>query len=1301
MSSPFANKLSRFDVGARLGEGGMGVVYRAYDRELRQDVALKTLPSTEADGIYRLKREFRSLTELSHPNLVNLYELFSEHGSWFFTMELVDGVSFLAWVGGASGGDEAATRRKTDHASPTAGEDEATRRQVPTAASLTAGEEPTRKPTGRLGGIIATPERLGDEDATFVRTPTAETPAAGTSPIRPPASEVIPAIPAVRAPRRFDEARLREALRQLARGVFALHQAGKQHRDLKPANVMVAADGRVVLLDFGLAAAQKADELYAEQGDTAGTPAYMSPERFLGRTATEASDWYAVGVMLYEALAGTRPYSSARLYRGPEVPPPSPALLAQEVPEDLARLALELLRWSPEARPTGAQILERLGDRTPTGFAAISGISRAAFVGREAQLAALRGAFDDVRAGTPVLVQVTGTSGFGKTTLVRQFLGALHEGGEAIVLAGRCHERESMPFKVFDTVIDSLTRYLQTLTDFEAAKLLPRDVRTLAKLFPSLLRVKAVAASPRRELDVKDVQEVARLATAALKEFFGRIAARGTLVLFIDDLQWGDLDSARLLADVLRPPHLPQALLVVSYRSEELQGNEVLRQLLRATETAGDLLKVATVTIGPLSPDESKELARQVIGAGRAQEADSLIGEAAGSPLFVQQLAQYAAAGKALESDRRISLFDVIRARVAQLPANAAELLNAVSVAARPVPQQLVLETAGLTIGANEALNALRAGTLVRMGGPRVTDSIEVYHDKIRETVVADLPKDRLRALHERMATLLEQALPVDAEALVHHWQAAGDLPRAAGFAMQAAARAAEALAFDRAAELYGIALAGLAPDHADVRRAQVARAEALRNAGRAPEAAAAYLEAAAGSTDPAESTELERLAFEQFLVSGYLEKGREVARRVLASVGLGMPATGRAALVSLLWQRLKISLRGLGIEERPESEIPGDLLRRIDTCWSMATGLSMFDTLLGADFNARYVLLALKGGEVGRISRALAFEAAHVTTSGGYAKAERLLQVAAPLADRADDHARGFVAQNRGFLEYFKGHYRESLAAFDRASEIFRSRCSGVNWEVSTSQMFSNWSLVYLGDWQELARRGPQLMLEARRSGNLYRVDGLTMSYRVSAGLLEDQVERTREEMTEAARQWTPAGFQIQQFLRLYMTGLVDLYAGDGRAAYDRLVSQQSALRSSLLLQVEDVRYRIATLRGYSAVAAGGTGEHRDAARAASKVLRKINSVGAKGVADVVAAALARREGKLEQAAALLAKAAADFDRAEMALFAAASRWRHGELVGGEAGRAAVEDTRNGLISRGFAAPERVVRLFAPGFDG
>src|SRR5687767_5653935 len=98
LRAPVVLPSRRFTVVRPLGEGGMGAVYEVVDRERQAHVALKTLRKLSPEGVERLKREFRSLQDLHHPNLVNLGELVEEEERWFFTMELVHGCSFVQYV---------------------------------------------------------------------------------------------------------------------------------------------------------------------------------------------------------------------------------------------------------------------------------------------------------------------------------------------------------------------------------------------------------------------------------------------------------------------------------------------------------------------------------------------------------------------------------------------------------------------------------------------------------------------------------------------------------------------------------------------------------------------------------------------------------------------------------------------------------------------------------------------------------------------------------------------------------------------------------------------------------------------------------------------------------------------------------------------------------------------------------------------------------------------------------------------------------------------------------------------------
>src|SRR5262245_14501961 len=198
----------------------------------------------------------------------------------------------------------------------------------------------------------------------------------------------------------FDPARLRDALRQTASGLSALHEAGKLHRDIKPSNVLVTPEGRVVMLDFGLVTEF---DPFGENGSLSlvGTPAYMSPEQGSRIAVSEKSDWYSLGVMFYEALTERQPFGGTfmdMMWEKNRSEPPVPRTLLPVIPEDLNALCMDLLRRDPRGRPTAAEILRRLGvapNAAPaTPDASSLSLRPGPFVGRKRELSALREAFD-------------------------------------------------------------------------------------------------------------------------------------------------------------------------------------------------------------------------------------------------------------------------------------------------------------------------------------------------------------------------------------------------------------------------------------------------------------------------------------------------------------------------------------------------------------------------------------------------------------------------------------------------------------------------------------------------------------------------------------------------------------------------------------------------------------------------------------------------------------------------------------------------------------------------------------------
>jgi hypothetical protein len=255
-----------FELLAQLGAGGMGVVFRARQRSLQREVALKLLGADHDSGfVERFVREARAAASVSHPNVVTTFAggRDATTGVMFIAMELV------------KGGDA--------------------------ERLLTAS-----------GGRV--PER-----------------------------------------------RALEVIRDCARGLAALEQAGLVHRDIKPENIFLASDGTAKLGDLGLARRQSGEDRLTRTGEAVGTPAYMSPEQANGEKDLDArTDVYSLGASLFRLLTGRRPFEGSAagiMYKIASEAPLDVRALAPDVSERAAALVARAMAKDRAARPQGGQAL--------------------------------------------------------------------------------------------------------------------------------------------------------------------------------------------------------------------------------------------------------------------------------------------------------------------------------------------------------------------------------------------------------------------------------------------------------------------------------------------------------------------------------------------------------------------------------------------------------------------------------------------------------------------------------------------------------------------------------------------------------------------------------------------------------------------------------------------------------------------------------------------------------------------------------------------------------------------------------
>ena len=584
-----------------------------------------------------------------------------------------------------------------------------------------------------------------------------------------------------------DESRLRDALIQLAEGVQALHAAGKLHRDIKPTNVLVNRDGRVVLLDFGLMAdIETAGHPPTAARQIVGTLAHMSPEQARGHAVSAASDWYSVGVILYQALTGKLPFNGSfdevALLKQTAVPP-APQTLIAGLSEDLVRLCQELIARDPCSRPRGPEILRRLRGHSESTDEVVRDRQNLPLIGRSWHCQVLESGYSSLVNRQTSTVFVFGRTGTGKTTLIRSFLDDLRSRENTVVLAGRCYEQEWVPFKAVDSLIDALARHLKQLPTSELPCLLPRDAALLARVFPVLRSVDGVLAGHGPVAESPDPQELRIRVFAGLRELLERLGRRTNLVLMIDDLHWADVDSAVLLADLIYTPDPPILLFLGSYRVEDADQNRFLQILTQAREKDPTVVHHRDLAVEALTQAESRELALVLLGRDDTQaraQAHIIARESAGNPLFIDELVKHLQAGAPagdLDAAASIDLETVLWSRIQALPSDAQRLLEVVAVAGRPIRESLAFRAAELGVGGRVALAKLRSERLVRGLGPAQLDQIETYHTRVRETFLTHLSPACRRSCHDRLARVLEVDGQIDPEVLAEHFLGAGDRP--------------------------------------------------------------------------------------------------------------------------------------------------------------------------------------------------------------------------------------------------------------------------------------------------------------------------------------------------------------------------------------------------------------------------------------------------------------------------------------------------------------------------------------------
>ncbi|HLK41230.1 MAG TPA: hypothetical protein VKU41_30975, partial [Polyangiaceae bacterium] len=564
------------------------------------------------------------------------------------------------------------------------------------------------------------------------------------------------------------------------------------------------------------------------------------------------------------------------------------------------------------------------------------------------------------------------------------------------------------------------------------------------------------------------------------------------------------------------------------------------------------------------------------------------------------------------------------------------------------------------------------------------------------------LPPQVVREHHGRLARVLEATPGADPEAVAVHLLGAGEAERGARFAERAAKQASKQLALDQAARLYRLTIENLPPTSPKVPRMRRRLAEVLGWAGRSEEAGRAYL-AAAGEAPRGERFELERSASEQLLAAGRIDEGAQVLRRLLANAGVKTPLSPLTAVFWLVVYKVRLKLLGLKFVERSAEQVRPEDHARLGAMNVGALGLASVDTVLAACMQARQMVEALRAGDRSEVLRAAIIYAIHLATRGGVPdKHERVLhQVIDRLVEaRASAEELAYTRGTGGVGIFLRGKWREALETIDKAYAKLPNHVAG--WQTQAS-LYAVYALVFLGDLVEARRRHARCLADAEQRGDLFTSVQLRASHPTVLLLAADDPESARRQTREARQQWTHTKFLTQHWQFMRSDAEIELYAGNGAKAYERLQEDEASLRKSFLLNVQFMRALTFYVRGRAAIASmDGNAAIRSARLAEARQLAgKLEREGmpwTRPLAAILTASAANADGDRAKALVSLETAARTAREADMALYAAAARYQLGRLVGGKQGAQWVEEADEILRVQEIRAPERFAAMLVPG---
>ena len=582
-----------------------------------------------------------------------------------------------------------------------------------------------------------------------------------------------------------------------------IHAQQVMHKDINCNNILIADDGgEVHIIDFGLASTMRQEFLspLASNNTLVGTLAYISPEQTgrMNRPVDYRTDLYSLGVTLYHLFTAQLPFQSkdalGMIHSHIARPPAPPTEINSEVPPPVSDIILKLMAKNAEDRYQTAHGLQAdlrycLDQYQTAGQIKAFGLGQddfsgrlqipAKLYGRGAETAQLLETFERVAQGQTELLLVTGYSGVGKTSLVHEIERPITE-KRGYFIEGKfdqyqCATPDSAWGQAFQTLVDLWLTESQTQLDAWKEMILEaigQNGQVLIDLFPNLEQI--IGPQPA-VFDVGGVEAQQRL-SYLFQSFIKAITKSGhSLVVFLDNLQWIDAASLKLIDILLNDPNSNHVLLIGAYRDNEVDATHPLMlglNDLKATQGAINQVAVGNLNLDDvqllvsdslqMSPDRCLPLARLIQA------------KTDGNAFFVRQFLHKLVEDGLLapgsqarhwqwDTPRRTNLtvtenvVELMAGRLQRLPAASQEVLQVAACLGARFDTALLHQI--LATSEEKVQTALQAvykeGFIVQ-----VNDSGSFAHDRIQQAAYAFMPDQDRPQLHRHIGRMLLAETP-------------------------------------------------------------------------------------------------------------------------------------------------------------------------------------------------------------------------------------------------------------------------------------------------------------------------------------------------------------------------------------------------------------------------------------------------------------------------------------------------------------------------------------------------------------